>query len=291
MISNISCRHLSEKVRGVDMLVLCAIVVIYQQSPAESAFLRTLIRNVQDVSGEGVSVAIEVWDNTPNNDNREYIDRLSVSGINICYSTAGENVSLSNVYNGFFDKYERRVDFLLLLDQDTDLPPNYLHSFVRYVREYPGIHLFVPRVRCNSALRSPGKRFFFKGYSISGLESGVHSGKNWLIINSGMFLSANYLLKTRFRYDSRLGFYAVDTYFSIAFFKCNDFVVLDCDISHSLASDLNESYEKKLWRLNDRLSGMRIVYCRGLMSCACFSVYSGFLRAFHTARYFFKSYV
>lgn len=213
-----------------------ALVVVYGSDPFSTSSLQTLLANDFDRQ----RLRILVWDNSPTPSvNEEDLHRDRV-----LYRATPENLGLSSIYNQVISKDLDSEEHLILLDQDTVLPINFLKTADEAIGQHPDIDLFLPMIRAN-------------GYWVSPLDYCLGWGRYWAVprygrmksagvcaINSGMVISAKYLLG-RSVYDEKLRFYGTDTQFMLDYVDHRDeLVVLDVQLDHDL-SFFSDSLEQR----------------------------------------------
>ncbi len=108
-----------------------AVVVLYKLLPSQAVTLRSLLRAAGKVTPTALRLAISIYDNTPGGQDPGPLP----DGIR--YTAAPGNPGLAVAYNAAiaaaaFEQY----DWLLTLDQDTDLPENFLETLLTYIKRY-----------------------------------------------------------------------------------------------------------------------------------------------------------
>ena len=121
-----------------------AIVVVYRQRPGESPSLITLEETVRRAATPCLRVSILVADNTPGG---QQPGSLSTG---IEYRPYPQNPGLAVAYNDALATARREgFDWLLTLDQDTQLPPDFLDSMIACATRYAQdtrVAAVVPRI-------------------------------------------------------------------------------------------------------------------------------------------------
>ena|ERR1700733_8926760 len=139
---------------------ILAVVVRYKMALNDSQTLRSLAAALNSDSSLKESVEILIWDNSP--------DQLREDEIPFpCrYEHAVRNGGVSGAYNGALGiAANLRCPWLLLLDQDTILPPDFLCRMLEYGRlvgNRPEIAAVLPTVWVNSRYMFP-RRVCFNG--------------------------------------------------------------------------------------------------------------------------------
>jgi GT2 family glycosyltransferase len=135
-----------------------AVVVVYRMRPHESSTLQTLLRAAQNTTEDRVKLEVLVWDNTPGGQAPGEIP----AGVR--YRSAPENPGLAYAYNYALQiAYELGYEWLLTLDQDSVLPPNFLARIAEVASELNGdeeVGAIVPQVQGDKRNLSPF-RFWF----------------------------------------------------------------------------------------------------------------------------------
>ena len=80
----------------------------------------------------------------------------------------------------------RAGEWLLFLDQDTELPRGALAAYARAVVDHPGEHLFAPVLRAGPAIVSPCAYHFPFGRALASMRLGVQPLRGISLLNSGL---------------------------------------------------------------------------------------------------------
>ena len=126
----------------------------------------------------------------------------SFPGWNIHLVHNAANPGVSKAYNAGFDLAKQlKMDWLLLLDQDTEYPPSAIESYANAIQQNPKQEIFVPELWDNSGLVSPFQ-FRFGGGKRINIKPGIHAMQNLFFHNCGMLVSMNYFNRAG-GYDER----------------------------------------------------------------------------------------
>jgi GT2 family glycosyltransferase len=132
---------------------LFAVVVIYKMRPCESSSLRTLLDSAQSVPRNILDLSIYVQDNTPGGQEAGEIPE------GVRYEAAPDNPGLSPAYNRALEiAYSEGYDWLLTLDQDSILPPDFLvkiAALAKTLQPSTEIGAIVPHVTGDNRILSP----------------------------------------------------------------------------------------------------------------------------------------
>lgn len=238
-------------------LSFLAVVVVYGSKPVETPSLLSLA----NCRLERCRLRTIVWDNSP------FGDGVDLSALGLCgeYVATPTNLSLSTIYNHVVSCHLRPGEYLLLLDQDTVLPNDYLLKAQAAISAHPDVDLFLPMVWANGRWASPVTYLCGWGKQWGSRQVGEITSNRISAINSGMIISDTYLLGSFPIYDERLRFYGTDTQFMLDYMDrrrslCMMDTVIDHDLSYfSAASSTRASkfavmkaaydviYEKRPW--------------------------------------------
>lgn len=131
-----------------------------------------------------------IYDNTPGAANHGPLPQ------NVRYEAIGQNTGLAAAYNWALDLAgELGASWLLLLDQDTALPLNFLDSLCGQIEQWQSneeIVAFVPIVRSHDIPISPRRVGFFGLRSLGNVTCGAVEGEV-MAINSGTAVRCDFV--------------------------------------------------------------------------------------------------
>jgi rhamnosyltransferase len=208
---------------------LVAVVVLYNTNASASKTLLALEANSTYMNED---LDVIVYDNSPNTIAHEF---HGLKHLHISYFHDKSNPGVSKAYN-FAAKEGARENkqFLLLLDQDTNLPSDSLSKYLVAVNTN-NCKLFVPILKANNAVYSPAKYFFSRGVIWNDVQPGIHSLKNRTILNSGALVSIDAFLQAG-QFNEAIQLYFSDFDFINRFRKIyHEFYVLDVICNHQLS--------------------------------------------------------
>ena len=231
------------------------LIVVYECKVKESLSYISLLKSSEYLSNS----KLILWDNSPSIQSI-YTDNIS-SLQQAEYIHTPENMSLSKIYNRVIQENEEN-DYLIILDQDSSFSSDYLEKLNSAITKHPSINLFLPLIKSEQTIVSPGDYKIFKGSYWKKERYGIIDAKNILAINSGMVINFNYLKNIYKGYDERLRFYGTDTFFMLDYAENNDFLfVIDYVFKHKSALlDRDENVDKQIIRLNDLFFAWRIIH-------------------------------
>ena len=231
------------------------LIVLYECKAKDSLSYISLLKSSEHLGNS----KLILWDNSPSiqsidTDNMNFLQHVE-------YIHTPENMSLSKIYNRVIQENEE-YDYMIILDQDSSFSSDYLEKLNSAITKHPSINLFLPVIKSEETIVSPGDYKIFKGKYWEKEKYGIINAKNILAINSGMVINFNYLKNTYKGYDERLRFYGTDTFFMLEYPEDNDFLfVIDYVFKHKSALlDRDENFNKKIIRLNDLFFSWRIIH-------------------------------
>lgn len=130
-----------------------AIIVLYRIAPHNSTAFRSLMQAHEELRGNEGHVSILLWDNSP--EPHHPIDLPE----DVIYRHDSRNPGLALAYNHALElASQRESDWLITLDQDTTVPPDYLIQLATSSRQFAGrsdIGAIVPQIAIGKKLLSP----------------------------------------------------------------------------------------------------------------------------------------
>lgn len=213
-------------------------MLLYNKSFEDSLTMKKLVSSSRQIPNS----KIVIWNNGPSELDITDFDAGKSVDINFTFEQTVHNESLSKIYNQFLSKYDS--DFYIILDDDSDLSPQYLTSLASLSENC----LFAaPTISSDNKFYYPEYKGAFLNQIPEKITEPVFS------IGSGLVISQE--LKNRFFesyggvFDERFYFYGVDTsIFHRLFIN---------DLSSEI--DIIEGFEHSLSRLDefDHLSSFR----------------------------------
>ena len=140
---------------------ILAVVVVFKQRPLDTSTVRTLLEAAQQVTSSELRLSILIVDNTPGGQEPGELPPGTI------YWARPHNPGLSGPYNEALALAEQNGDsWLLTLDQDTQLPGNFLRKMREHALRFEGVKAVAaisPRILDHGRLISP---FRFVGGSL-----------------------------------------------------------------------------------------------------------------------------
>lgn len=189
------------------MIAIGAVIVLYNKLCAASASLNTLLKQT------GLKPLTCLADNSENREIAAENADISVKlGLN--YLDMGGNKGLTAAYNRAIDKLVDHCDWIVLFDDDTEVPTDFCMCLQEATAQSPETDIFLPWVEDDKGLLSPCRTdgYRFRRLSADQICHLVRQGASRLsAVNTGMAIRA-----TRFagyRYDPHLFLDCVDHLF------------------------------------------------------------------------------
>lgn len=250
---------------------LLVIIVLYKTKLEDSLSFNSLVKS-SDFKKNNISFYI--YDNSPDEDQDVYF----FNDIDFFYEKDYENSGISKAYNkaAAYAKSKGK-EWLLLLDQDSSIPADFIVKLEESVNEYSGQILFAPILKHNNLILSPCHFKLMKGSAMKLVSPGIRSLKDKSIFNSGILVKLSSFLKVG-GYNENVPLDFSDHSFIHRMRNItSEFVVMPIEIDHQLSS-FSQNYDVILRRF--------IQYCQGVLNYHQFEEKSGlllvwtFLRAF-----------
>jgi hypothetical protein len=237
-----------------------AVLVLYRQSLADSVTFQSLSPSVRDLSAP---LSLLVYDNSPTPVGRP--GNMPYDGWDIHYVHDPTNPGISRAYQvGARMAAERSKPWLLLLDQDTSFPQDWLTRYLTAVQRHPEEKLFAPILRCDERILSPCIYRFKRGFPVDRIEPGPQSLTGLSLLNSGMWIAVEDYLAVG-GHEVRIALDFSDHEFIERFKQRHDqFVLVDADCIHNFFQATDQSTSGQLNRFRFYCQGARYA-SKGLM--------------------------
>ena len=138
---------------------ILAILVLYNRELAQSQSGSSLLRILNDSPELAKHFSLVLYDNSPQPQTPEI-----AASYPICYVHDPSNGGLASAYNFALQRAESEErEWLLLLDQDTSLTPEFVLELVQATASLharPEVAAIVPKLRVNSRIDSPAADLF-----------------------------------------------------------------------------------------------------------------------------------
>ncbi len=166
-----SVMELTQSTTSDDRPHFLAVIALYRMRPSDSASLATLKAAAAQLSPDLGTLDILIYDNTPGADPQmppELPDQVG-------YYASGRNDGVASAFNsGLVSALQRKCDWLITLDQDTSLPPDFLDRVARVaqkIKHEPSVAAIVPQITGDGRMLSPNwfwagaiPKWFPRGY-------------------------------------------------------------------------------------------------------------------------------
>ena len=232
------------------------LVCLYNKSIDESNTIQSLLK-VSDLIKDA---KIFIWDNSLKKLDSRSFDLLSQHFKNLRYNHTPENVVLSKVYNSVIEEQINTDSYLVLFDDDSDIPISFFNKLKEQIGLNPLINLFLPQIYSNAILVSPAKDYLIKTRLIKTLKPGILNSNYVTAINSGMVIS-NRVFADGFRYNEKLSFYGTDNFFMRQYAQAyKELVIPDIKIEHDLSFNNSKDIANKIRIFKEIKRANRVIY-------------------------------
>lgn len=228
------------------MVSLKVIVVLYNKGLDTSSSINSILKQV-NIKGV-LDLSLSIYDNSPTAMINECDLSRIKARINTSYYHDGNNYGLNVIYETEFKNLVS--DYLLILDDDTCLPENYLERFLLIQKENNFGCIFVPNIIVHNKSISPYKSWLFLSRPVG--VSFYGPCNNVCAINSGIFVPRIDVIK-KYQYPHYAQFYGTDTVF-FEFVKAKNIPIISMGISveHDLSfhpKGDNDKYHSALFKV------------------------------------------
>lgn len=235
------------------MIHQCLIVIVLYKIPLKkSAAYASLVQAINSLTPAPI-VDLYVYDNSPA---ATLIPTSMHDRLTIHYVSNPANPGVSKAYNQAAKLASGLgKQWMLLLDQDTVLPPDALTAYQASVDRFPEISLHVPQLYVNGVLNSPCKYRLLRGSHLPFIQPGEHEVKGLNILNSGVLIKTN-AFNTAGGYNEEIRLYFSDFDFFDRYKRVYPaFAVTDSRFTHFLESGNYQDIDTSLFRFG--------LYCEG----------------------------
>lgn len=230
---------------------LLVVIVLFKQSLEECSTFRSLS---EAFANARVRPSIFAFDNSPQG------LPPSVVGWRVHYISSPKNVGVAKAYNTASEyALQHHLNWLLLLDQDTTLPHDFLSKYQDSVQAYPDHRFFVPMVHDRRGVLSPFRFRGGAGQRVRQMKPGVYPLNSLSVINSGMLISS-ILFRSIGGFDQRLPLDFSDIAFVSKLKKSQDhLVVVNLHLHQDFSGSSVASSASSLERFRQYLSAIQVM--------------------------------
>jgi GT2 family glycosyltransferase len=227
------------------------VLVLYKQKLIESTSFQSLMQ----AWPAAADLKLVVYDNSPEGQpmaglpetiSLEYIHDPSNPGVGKAYNCAGRIAR------------EEGYRWMMLLDQDSQLPANLFRRYDEAIKAFPQAMVFAPKMFDQRGLLSPFRNGRTSGRRLSDITPGLHPLGDVAIINSGMLIPVSAFHQAG-GYDERLRLDFSDIHFLGQLSRLtSDLVVVDASGQQN-HSDNTTLFGEALLRFNHYITAARIM--------------------------------
>lgn len=255
--------------------ILC-IVVLYRIKPDESETLLTLDESCREIN---VSIPVFLYDNSPAPAFHRDLLESKFGSLKIEYRHDPGNPGLARAYNtGLARAIELGKQWLLILDQDSQVSNDFVEKTIASILSHPEIALHLPFVYSKGRVISPVRLFVGRSLGPAGLHPGINPSTSFFAVNSGTLVGVRYLQGLG-GYDEAFSLYFTDNWLCRSFSQSGEpFAITGAPITHDLAVDTSQDKDRILWIYAQGIAGTRRLYANDPITLTVLSCF-GFLGA------------
>lgn len=212
---------------------LLAVIVLYRIVPEQSASFRTLQAAIAELGEQGRRIQILLFDNSPTPAETGPLPD------NVRYYAAKKNLGVAGAYNYALRlSRQQQIGWLLTLDQDTHLPPDFLTKILEIARRLETVHeagAIVPHLLHRDRLLSPVRIRPWGVTYLSRESAGFERGEIHAF-NSGSLFRVGALQQIG-GFDPRFWLDYQDAYIFRSLYRCGRrvYIAEDLDVDHDLS--------------------------------------------------------
>lgn len=165
------------------------IIVLYKVNLSDCITFNSL--NRFKIEGNKI-INLIIYDNSPDSQTYFNTDKVNVNA----YYHDKDNPGVSKAYNyGANIAKKKGFKWIVLLDQDTVFPPDFIDSLLYTINCNPEIKLFSPVLKLKDGKPFSPSRYIFKRGQPVKLRQGVLSLEKYAPVNSGMIINIDAFIK------------------------------------------------------------------------------------------------
>jgi hypothetical protein len=224
-------------VRSTGSIKVLAVVALFNRSPEQSQTLISLEAAFRSHPDTLQRFGVLLWDNSPAPLTNPKL------AFPFDYFHSSKNVGTAGAFNGAMERAERMsIPWLLLLDQDTTLPDDFLSKIAAYSERFaddPSVATVFPLLRCRGRLISPNYlASFYRVSPVPPAAYGTHYKEQIFACDSATLMRVS-ALREAGGYDERLFWLDFSDIYVYAAFHRNRrsvYVASDLQLEHSLST-------------------------------------------------------
>ncbi|MEP6513797.1 MAG: hypothetical protein ABJA79_08000 [Parafilimonas sp.] len=223
-----------------------AVIVLYKTSLENSCSFNSLLNAIQLQPG---TLHVLMYNNSPEIKlNTEFYDK---SNLTLTVINDKKNSGVSKAYNiasALAKKTKRK--WLLLLDQDMQLPENFFLEFFLLRKKNLSNErlLYLPIVYSENKIVSPANYIPYRGFRRKDIKAGCHDIRKLAIINSGVLIDVA-LFKQAGGFNEEVGLDFSDVSFFRRLKQYNkNAIIMNVKCMHAFSGFEYDNYEKHLNR-------------------------------------------
>ncbi len=227
------------------------VIVLYKCKLSDSLTYLSMLNSLTNL---GFNPDILIYDNSPDIQDAPLNNQEK---LNIIYVADKLNGGVSKAYNYAATIAGRKKKWLLLFDQDTFFPTDFIQVYIKAIQKNPTEKLFAPvMLTDNDKIISPCVFKLKRGFYGKDKEPGIYSLKNRSLINCGLCIN---LLSFRniggYNEKIKLDFSDHDFVSRFNTQISDRFVLIDLKVKHQLSTALKNTLTADIVRFDYYLEG------------------------------------
>lgn len=219
------------------MLKMNCVIVLYNKKLGN-------LDNIRLLSKVNINAKFIVCDNSEN-DNIKFVNNRFCEEHNIKYIDMKGNKGLSRAYNEAIKELDNG-DWMIIFDQDTNIPQDYFVKLIRSINNYPNINIHVPIVKSIRWQMSPSKLKKYKVKRINHCRPGTYT--DITAINSGMVINKK-VFDLIGKYNERIFLDYLDHFFIKKYRKhFKEIAVFDSVLNQDFSDEDHSDFSRDLNR-------------------------------------------
>lgn len=234
------------------------LIVLYKTRPSAS---RTIVSLLASAKPELVDRLV-VLDHSPADQRAECEAVCSMFADRFVYQHDPANPPLGLAYNRAIRTHLRGSNYVVVADQDTDLPTDFLACAAEVAARHGEPGSMAANIISNDRIASPCWSLFGWGRSWRRPHQGWHSWRYCSAITSASCIHRRIFQDLGVHYNEELVLYGIDTDFFRRLSKVEPrFYILPMSVAHSLSFD-EASNAEKMRKLDQIFSANRLIYSK-----------------------------
>lgn len=232
------------------------LIILYETTPSEAQTITTLLE-CEELAQCSEFVVVDHSQHDQSTACRQACASLPRP---VIYEHDPSNPPLSRAYNRVIRQHLGKAEYVLIMDQDSSLPSDFLQRAIGAARDHGAPSLMVPTVLTADRIASPCWSVLAWGMPWRRASPGWHSLHTSSAIMSGCWIHRRIFNTENLWFDERLQLYGIDTDFFRRLARLDPgFYVLPVSLRHSLSFD-EATVDIKARKLEQVFQAYRLIF-------------------------------